>query len=295
MAQVIGQAVRVGRSTVRVGRSTLRAGQSTFEAVIARLPGAGDDLTQSSVIGLTANRPWPVPDEPWLMAQTWRDLLFAHWSLAPEQVARVLPRALTLDTFDGRAWIGVTPFEVTGLRPRGGLPVPLVSRFAELNVRTYVTHDGKPGIFFLSLDAASLLAVLAARRVYRLPYFRAHATITRRPPDTIRYESERISLGGELASFAATYRPDGEVFAAAPDSREYFLTERYCLYTVDGAGQPLRADIQHPPWPLQPAAADIGVNTMTRPWRIGLPSEPPLLHYAALQRVVIWPLRRALD
>ena len=123
------------------------------------------------------------------MAQTWRDLLFAHWSLAPAVVERILPRSLALDTFDDRAWIGVTPFEVTGVRPRGGPPVPRVSYFPELNVRTYVTLDGKPGIFFLSLDAASALAVLAARRTYRLPYFRARMRIDRRA-DGIGYESE---------------------------------------------------------------------------------------------------------
>jgi uncharacterized protein len=273
-------------------RGPLHAAQSLSEAAIARLPGAGDDLTQAHVIGQTESRPWPVPDEPWLMAQTWRQLLFAHWALPAADVARIVPRALALDTFDGQAWIGVTPFEVSGLRPRGGLPVPVISRFPELNVRTYVTLGGKPGIFFLSLDAASLFAVVAARRSYRLPYFRARMRIDT-GPDGIQYESDRISLEGEPASFEATYRPTGDVSRAGPGSLEYFLTERYCLYTLDDAQRPLRADIQHPPWPLQPAAATIRVNTMTRPWRIGLPEDPPLLHFAAVQRVLIWPLRPA--
>jgi uncharacterized protein YqjF (DUF2071 family) len=271
-------------------RRVVRAGQSASEAAIAALP--GEDFSQSEVIGQTANRPWPVPEEPWLMAQTWRDLLFAHWPLPPEALARVLPPALPLDTFDGRAWIGVTPFEVSGLRPRGALPVPRVSRFPELNVRTYVSLDGKPGIFFLSLDAASSLAVLAARRAYRLPYFRARMTIERRDGE-IRYECGRISPDGEPAAFTGQYGPRGAVVRAAQGSLEYFLTERYCLYTVDETGRPLRADIQHPPWPLQPAGAAIATNSMTRPWRIELPAEPPLLHYARLQQVVIWPLRLA--
>jgi uncharacterized protein YqjF (DUF2071 family) len=211
------------------------------------------------------------------MAQTWRDLLFAHWSLPPHAVARLLPASLMLDTFDGSAWVGVTPFEVSGLRPRGGPPVPVLSRFPELNVRTYVSVGGKPGIFFLSLDAASLLAVLAARRAYRLPYFRARMSIERRA-GAIRYEHERTSSDGEPAAFAAEYQPRGAEFRAAPGSLEYFLAERYCLYTIDETGQALRADIQHPPWPLQPATATISFNTMTRPWRIELPPEPPLLH-----------------
>jgi uncharacterized protein YqjF (DUF2071 family) len=268
----------------------LEAGRSVSEAAIASLPGA--DFSQSKVIGQTANRPWPLPAEPWLMAQTWRDLLFAHWALPPADVARILPEALGLDTFDGRAWIGITPFEVSGLRPRGGPPAPRLSRFPELNVRTYVSLGGKPGIFFLSLDAASMLAVLGARRAYRLPYFRARMSIDRHSK-RIRYESERLSADGEPAGFAAEYAPAGASFQAAPGSLEYFLTERYCLYTIDETGRPLRADIQHPPWPLQPAEATIRINTMPRPWRVGLPDEPPLLHYARVQRVLIWPLRSA--
>ena len=274
-----------------IGRA-LRAGQAAAEAAILRLPAGGADLSQCEVIGQTANRPWALPDEPWLMAQTWRDLLFAHWALPPGEVERILPRALELDTFDGRAWIGVTPFEVSGLRPRGAPPVPAISRFPELNVRTYVTLGGKPGIFFLSLDAASRLAVLAARRAYRLPYFHAGMAIIRRG-EHVRYESRRISQDGEPAAFEADYGACGGVFQAEPGSLEYFLAERYCLYTIDEAQRPLRADIQHPPWPLQPATAEIRVNTMTAPWRIGLPDEPPLLHYARLQRVLIWPLRPA--
>ena len=271
-------------------KRVLRAGQSAGEVAFARLPGAGPDLTQSRVIGQTANRPWPVPREPWVMAQTWRDLLFAHWAVPPAGVARILPDSLELDTFDGRAWIGVTPFEVSGLRPRGAPPVPLVSRFCELNVRTYVSVDGKPGIFFLSLDAASRLAVMAARRAYRLPYFRAAMAIDR-SGERVHYESRRVSEDGEPARFGAAYGPCGAAFHAAPGSLEYFLAERYCLYTIDETGRPWRADIQHPPWPLQPAHAKIAENTMTRPWRIELPAAQPLLHYARLQRVLIWPLR----
>jgi uncharacterized protein len=268
----------------------LQAGQRVSEAVIASAPGA--DFSQSQVIGQTANRPWPLPAEPWLMAQTWRDLLFAHWALPAEEVARILPPALPLDTFDGRAWIGVTPFEVSGLRPHGAPPVPRLSRFPEINVRTYVSLGGKPGIFFLSLDAGSLLAVLGARRAYRLPYFHARMAIARRGTQ-MSYESRRISPDGDPAAFEGDYRPVGTDFTAEPGSLEYFLAERYCLYTIDETGRPWRADIQHPPWPLQPAEAGIAENTMTRPWRIELPEVPPLLHYSRLQRVLIWPLRRA--
>jgi uncharacterized protein YqjF (DUF2071 family) len=226
------------------------------------------------------------------MAQTWRDLLFAHWPVPAEVIQQVLPRALPVDTFDGSAWIGVTPFEVSGLRPRGGLPIPSASRFPELNVRTYTTLEGKPGIFFLSLDATSRLAVFAARRAYQLPYFHARMAIRRRPP-SIHYDSDRIDRDGNGARFHAEYRPIGEAFGAEPGTLEYFLAERYCLYTVDEQERPLRAEIQHPPWPLQLAEAAIGTNTMTLPWGIALPEQQPLVHFSRLQNVVIWPLRPA--
>lgn len=248
------------------------------------------DLGQATVLDETANRPWPLPDGPWLMAQTWRDLLFVHWPVAPETLRAVLPEAVPVDTYDGQAWIGVTPFAVSGLRLRGLPPLPGMSRFPELNVRTYSTVDGKPGIYFLSLDAGSQLAVLAARRAYRLPYFRAAMRIDR-DDNTFGYASRRTSPDGEVAEFEATYQPTGEARKALSGSLEYFLTERYCLYTLRDDGALLRADIQHPPWPLQPATATILRNSMTRPWRIPLPDAKPLLHFSGLQHVVIWPLQ----
>jgi uncharacterized protein len=273
-------------------RPLLSAVAAAGETLISTLPAMPSGLSRSRVLTRTENRPWPVPTQPWLMAQNWRDLLFAHWPVSPELVERVLPPGLPVDTFDGAAWIGVTPFEVTGLRPHGGLPVPGTSRFAELNVRTYTTVGGKPGIYFLSLDAASRLAVVAARRAYRLPYFPAEMTIERRA-GAIHYRSRRAGREGDPAGFAADYRPAGEVFHAHRGTLEYFLTERYCLYTIDATGRPLRAEIQHPPWPLQPAAALITGNTMTSPWGIELPRQQPLLHFSRLQQVVIWPLRSA--
>ena len=226
------------------------------------------------------------------MAQTWRDLLFAHWPLPPDVVQRALPPALSVDTYDGSAWIGVTPFELTGLRPRGGVPLPGVSHFPELNVRTYTTVGGKPGIYFLSLDAASRLAVIAARRAYRLPYFHADMALGRRA-GAIHYRSRRTGNDGAPAAFEAEYRPVGDVFHADRGTLEYSLTERYCLYTVDESGRVLRGEIQHPPWPLQQAEASITANTMTAPWGIELPPRQPLLHFSRLQEVVIWPLRPA--
>jgi uncharacterized protein len=247
-------------------------------------PLARDARAQRAGLGETAHRPWPLPDGPWLQGQTWQGLLFAHWALPVAALRPHVPDALPIDTFDGRAWLGITPFCVSGLRAHGTPPVPRLSSFLETNVRTYVTRDGKPGIWFFSLDAASAPAVLGARAGFRLPYFRAAMTAAR-DGDRIAY---RLRRGA--AALAVDYGPSGAVFQARPGTLEHFLTERYCLYS-DHGGRIRRAEIHHPPWPLQPAEAEIAQNTMTAPLGIRLPGEAPLLHYARRQDVVIWPPR----
>ena len=224
-----------------------------------------------------------MPDRPWLQGQTWRDLLFAHWPVPVHVLRRVVPPALAIDTWEGEAWIAVAPFEVTGLRLRGTLPAPVLSRFAETNVRTYTTVDGRPGVYFLSLDAASAVAVMAARASYRLPYFRARMAIER-SGEEIGYRSLRA---GARASLRARYRPTGPVFQVRSGTLEHFLIERYCLYTVDD-GRVRRADIHHPPWDLQSAQAQFDENTMTVAAGVPLPAREPLLHYAKRQDVVVW-------
>ncbi len=242
---------------------------------------------QHSTLAETEHRPWPLPDcHSWVMAQTWDDLLFAHWAVPVDAIRRHVPEQLPVDTFDGEAWIGITPFRVNGLRLRATFPSPVLSSFLELNARTYVTVDGKPGIWFFSLDASSRLAVGGARRWYRLPYFHARMSVAR-SDGSIEYASDRLSTGERPASFRGSYSPVGERFTAAPGSLERFLTERYCLYTVD-RGQAFRAHIHHPPWPLQPAEARIETNTMPPP---GIPTEgEPVLHFSARQDVLIWAL-----
>jgi uncharacterized protein YqjF (DUF2071 family) len=247
---------------------------------VSSLDFLGAAARQASVLNEIGHRPWPLPDRPWTQAQTWEDLLFAHWRVAPAELERLLPPELPLDTFDGAAWLGITPFRLTNLRLRGTPPLPWVSTFPELNVRTYATLDGRPGIWFFTLDAASALAVEAAKRVYRLPYHRARMTVERLGDD-VHYESARVG-----ATFSGRYRPDGAVFIAERGTLEHFLTERYCLYTGDG-GRLYRAEIHHPPWPLQPASATIDLNTMAP---VELPDQEPHLLFAARQDVVVWAL-----
>lgn len=250
-----------------------------------------DACRQRAVLAETGHRPWPPPRRPWLMGQTWVDLLFAHWRVPAEDLAAVVPPQLPIDTRDGSAWIGVTPFCLRGLRLRNTLPAPLVSSFPELNVRTYVSVEGKPGIYFLSLDADSRAAVRAARRGYRLPYFHSRIEV-RREAGEIAYELTRTSGDGPPASFAARYGPRGPELPVREGSLERWLSERYCLYTLDERQRVLRGEIHHPPWPLRGARAEIEADAMALPFGIALEGEP-LLHFSARQDVVIWSLEPA--
>jgi len=219
------------------------------------------------------------------MGQSWFDLLFAHWPLPVAALRAVVPEPIPIDTYDGSAWIGITPFEIVGAHPRAVPPVPWLSRFPELNVRTYTTIAGRPGIWFFSLDAGRAAAALAARLTYRLPYRHARMAITRSAP-RIEYRSRAL---GARAVLRVSYEPAGPATTARDGTLEHFLTERYCLYTVDRRGRVRRADIHHAPWPLQPARAEFAENTMTAPLGLRLPGGEPLLHYAARQDVLVWP------
>jgi uncharacterized protein YqjF (DUF2071 family) len=223
------------------------------------------------------------------MFQRWENLLFAHWRVGPGSIAAKIPAGLSLDVRDGGAWVAVTPFVITRLRLRALPPIPGTSRFPELNVRTYVTAEGKPGVWFFSLDAGSPLAAFFARRLYHLPYFAARIGVVAKR-DAISYRCQR-GEPGKGAEFLADYGPIGEPFRAAPGSLEGWLTARYCLY-AENRGILYRADIAHEPWVLQRAKAEIFQNTMARASGIELPPDRPLLHYSrALDVRVWWPER----
>ena len=221
------------------------------------------------------------------MKQTWHDLLFAHWPVRSSEIRSLVPAKLPLDQFEGSCWIGVVPFRMSGVRPRGVPPLPGLSRFPELNVRTYVTYNGKPGVYFFSLDAANLPAVWAARIFYHLPYF--HATMNSAEEDgTIHYSSVRHS---DSAEFRAAYRPAGPVRVREPGSLADWLTARFCLYTTH-RNHIYRGEIHHLPWPLQDAEAQLERTTVATAAHITLPRASPLLHFAKHLEVLIWPLHR---
>jgi uncharacterized protein len=243
----------------------------------------------TGIVRETAHRPYPMPNVPWIMTQSWHDLLFAHWPVAVDELRALVPPGLELDLFGHQAWVGIIPFHMTNVAPRGVPALPWVSAFPELNVRTYVKVGGRPGIYFFSLDAGNPLAVTAARTLFKLPYFKAEMRIEE-VEGFIECASSRT--GGAAADFVARYRPVGPRSHPEPGTLEYFLTERYCLYTLAESFHLYRLDIHHLPWPLQPAEADIRVNTMAAAARIRLPAMRPLLHFSKRQDTVAFPLLR---
>jgi hypothetical protein len=227
----------------------------------------------------------PVPQRPWVLKQSWNDLLFAHWPVAQDRLRELVPRYLELDTYESQAWVSVTPFRLTDMSPRGLPALPWISSFNEINVRTYVTYEGVPGIYFFSLDADSVIAVKGARAVFHLPYFLAEMT-SGVSQSRLAFASRRSSE--DLAEFQAEFGPVGPPFAPAPGTLDHWLTERYCLYTHSSRSHVYRVSIDHEPWQLHEAEADITTNTMAERAAIRLPSIAPLLHFAHRQDVVTW-------
>lgn len=247
------------------------------------------------------NRQFPPPTFPPLMHMRWKDLLFMHWRVDFAALRPHVPDTMTLETFDGSAWIGVVPFLMTETYSMAEAPVGgALSKamgayeFPELNVRTYVSVGGKPGVFFFSLDAASRSAVRLARAGFRLPYFDAKMSIARDDEGFVRFTSERTHEGADAAFLDVRYRPIGDVEPGRPGTLKYFLTERYALYT-SLFGRPVRAHIHHPPWPLQPAEAHAARIQMT-PFLPGLRLEESeaICHFAADQEIVAWPIAPAM-
>jgi len=242
-------------------------------------------LTASPVTEQTAHRPWPLPPTRWVLAMRWHNLLFLHWPVRPELIRPLIPTAVELDTFDGWCWIGVVPFHMSGVHPRY-VPIPMA--FAELNVRTYVKTSHRPGVWFFSLDAASWLAVRAARRL-GLPYYDASMKVELQG-DWIHYTSVRQHKRAAPADFSASYRPTGPDYYAAAGTLEHWLTERYCLYGALKANRIVYGEIHHPQWRLQPATVEMRKNTMAGALGIGLSEGNPFCHFSRYQEVVAWPI-----
>lgn len=236
----------------------------------------------------TSHRPWPMPSSGWLWRQTWHDLLFAHWPVPVAAIRSLVPGWLAVQECSGSSWVGVVPFRMTGVTLRYVPALPVLSHFPEMNLRLYVERDGKPGVWFVSLDAGRRSAVTAARALAHLPYFFSRMR-SRAEGESVAYSSVRA---GSHVAFEGRYAPAGSVRETTPGSLEHFLTERYCLYTQDRRGRRFRLNIHHQPWPLQPAEAAFVTNRVAQPQGIALPDTAPLLHFSRRLDVIGWGLER---
>lgn len=222
-----------------------------------------------------------VQSKPWVLRQTWLDLAFLHYKVDAQELRRVVPEWLDVDTFDGDAWIGIVPFRMYDVMI-GKLPmVPILSTFPELNVRTYVTYRGEPGVWFFSLDATRWLAVKVARILTGLPYH--HANMTHDCTTSgVHFTSSRKSSGVGVRGW---YKAVGEVRLATPGSFEYWSTERYRLYAVRKHRR-LSIDVQHPHWPLQNCEFDMTVHRALVPQAMNIDMTSPRALYSAGVKVL---------
>lgn len=235
----------------------------------------GTAARQARTVDDVAARPWPLPEGPWLQAQTRRDILLAYWPVAREHLERVLPPELAADTFAGEAWVGVSAYRVTDLRIRGLPPLPGLSAFPQLELVACVTAAERPGLWVFSLEIGKPLLAEVAKRVHRLPAYRA----------SINLDEGLVAVARDGLSFYAHSTSAGPSERAAAATREHFLTERYALYTADG-GRLYRAELHHAPWLLRPAQVSVESSTLA-PFP---PVAPPVAFTADEQDVLVWPL-----
>lgn len=225
------------------------------------------------------------------MRMRWRDLLFAHWVVDPAALRPLIPSSLVIDTFEGRAYLGVVPFGMEDVAPRGLPAVPYLSVFPEVNVRTYVRDGERSGVWFFSLDAGRRLAVEGARLGFHLPYFHARMSMVR-DGDAVVYRSTRLDRRGRPAELDVRYRPTGPARPAPPGSLDRWLTDRLRLFAVDGRGRVSSASIAHAAWPLRPAEAEFRAETLSSAQ--GLELSGPPVHLAFADRLDVrawWPRR----
>jgi uncharacterized protein YqjF (DUF2071 family) len=208
----------------------------------------------------------------------WRHLLFQSWPVDTAVMDAHLPDGLEPDEYDGTAWVSVVPYTNVGIRPKG-LPESVGIKLPELNVRTYVTRDGVPSVYFFSLDAHGLLSVIGARLFQHLPYYYARISLEL-DDGRIRFDSRRRHPGSRYARYEGTYWPTGEPFAASSDSLAAFLVERYRFYAEAQDGSIRYTDVKHDPWTLYPAEAAIETNTLLSVHGFREPDTDPVYHYS---------------
>jgi uncharacterized protein YqjF (DUF2071 family) len=226
------------------------------------------------------HRPWPLPRSKWTWRQSWLDLAFIHYRASAQSLQQRLPEGVQLETFNGSAWLGLVPFRMSGVMRRPLPDLPGFSEFPEINLRTYVSVDGRSGVWFFSLDAAPLPVVLGGKYVYGLPYHHAKIQLTQ-TDHAFQMHSNRKDV-----EFHASYRPQGDVYRAEPGTFEHWATERYCLYAAPKNGKLSRVDVHHAPWPIQRANVQITRNDILNAAQL-TPCDPvPICHFSPGVQVV---------
>jgi hypothetical protein len=258
-------------------------------------------VTADSLLYSVEHRPWLPPDAQWLISQSWNDVLFVHFAMAPSALRPLVPETLTLELYDGAAWLTIAPFCTSHLRPSGIPPLPMLSFFPQVNMRTCVRRDDKPGIFNFSADAANLSAVWFARVFFRMQYWHSTiqvsgATVRARKSgeNTIHFRSRRLhgpAARNGPATFDVAYSPEGATEPARPGSLDEFLTERYCVYSHN-RGKLYRTELHHQPWQLQHTGVEIQTNTLAEPLGLSLPLQPDLCHFSRCNKLLTWAAER---
>jgi uncharacterized protein YqjF (DUF2071 family) len=242
----------------------------TFQLRSDEMPSANELLRRPAHRSVTLR--------PWAWSQGWRNLLFAHWSIPPNALRPHVPASLEIDTFEGSAWVSVVAFRMRRVRPRWLPPFPPVSDFLELNLRTYVRLDDKPGVFFLSIHASKRLAVYVARRLSPLPYVFARMELQIKD-EGYRFHCDCDGKSGQLL-FAADYIPSNHEWAAAPGSLDDWLLERYRLYASDKRGVLVKAEIHHVPWSIRHANLRLERNSLGQALGLDLSTTPDCVHFS---------------
>jgi uncharacterized protein YqjF (DUF2071 family) len=254
-------------------------------------------VTAGSLLYAVEHRPWLPPDSHWLLSQSWNDVLLLHFAMKPETLRRLVPEELTLELYEGVAWLTISPFSASHVRPSGVPPLPGISFSSQISVRTYVTMGGKPGIYYFSMDTTNLSTVWFARMFFRMQYWHSSIQVsgaTINSPKTqnaeIHFRARRLhgpAAQNGAARLDVEYAPEGAPTRARTGSLNEFLTERYCVYSCHRKSF-YRTEIHHQPWPLQQVQVDLRDNSMAEPLGLTLPEEPELCHFSRSLKMLTW-------
>lgn len=237
------------------------------------------------------HRPWPIISKNWIIRQAWSNVLFTHWPISAELLRPHIPRSLEIDTFDGTAWLSVVVFVMEGIYLRGLSALSVTPKFAEVNVRTYVQRNGKPGVYFMSLDVGDLASLMIAKRWYRLPYKAAQIS-SNKEGQTFFCQSQRKGQAKVPIGFHANYIPLAEVYISKKGTFDHWLTERYCFFSTDKRANIYCGEIHHQPWPLQKVDTEICRNSLFTPFQFDLSDEKTIAHFSKGLDSFFWNIKR---